>query len=86
MNTDDEKNVLEILIKLSEQTNCRIEKFTRYLLVLLVLVVLCFSFTICWVVKSNNDTIQECTRLYFETDYLLPETDVTQTQTIGDIK
>ena len=86
MNTDDEKNVLEILIKLSEQTNCRIEKFTRYLLVLLVLVVLCFSFTISWVTKTNAETIQECTRLYFETDYLLPETDVTQTQTIGDIK
>ena len=86
MNTDDEKNVLEILIKLSEQTNCRIEKFTRYLLVLLVLVVLCFSFTICWVTKTNAETIQECTRLYFTTDYFYPEPTISQTQTIGDIE
>ena len=84
MNTDDEKNVLEILIKLSEQTNCRIEKFTRYLLVLLVLVVLCFSFTICWVTKTNAETIQECTRLYFTTDYDYGT--ISQTQTIGDVE
>ena len=36
-------------------------------------------------VKSNNATIRECTRLYFETNYLYPETEINQTQTIGDV-
>jgi len=84
MTSEDEKNILEILVKLSEQTNKRIEKFTKYLLCLLILIVMTFSITICWIETQNSKTIQECTRLYFSTDYDYGT--VSQTQTIGDIK
>ncbi len=81
----DERKLLDALLTIHKDTNERITRFTRYILIVLVTVVISFSVMICVVVVSNNSTITECTRLYFETPYTYPDTEVNQTQTIGDI-
>ena len=82
----EERKILDVLLLISEQTNNIISAFTKYLLVLLVAVIFGFTIMLSWVVTSYNGTIEECTRIYFETDYLYPEQEITQTQTIGDVK
>ena len=83
---NNEREVMNSLIKIMEQTNDRIKCFTQYVLILLVAIVISMSLLVGYVTYQNRKMVEECVRLYFETDYLYPETDVNQTQTIGDIK
>lgn len=80
---NDERKILDALIKMYEQLLYKVSRFVMLIMALLVIFVISFSLLIGYVVKSNNDMMEECTRLYFETNYLYPETDMTQT--IGDI-
>ena len=82
---NNEREVINSLIKIMEQTNDRIKCFTQYVLILLVAIVVSMSLLVGYVTYQNRKMVEECARLYFETDYLYPETDVNQTQTIGDI-
>ena len=83
---NDERKILDALLTIHKDTNERITRFTRYILIVLVTVVISLSITICYTSKTNSDLIIECTRLYFETPYEYPVSDVSQSQTIGDIK
>ena len=68
---NDERKLLDGLLTLARDTNDRIAKFTKYILVLLVTIIISFSIMTMYIVSSYNSAIKECTRIYFETPYEL---------------
>lgn len=82
----EERKILDVLLIMSKDTNERVTKFTRYLLMLIALTIISMGLLVGVVTVSNNNTLRECTRLYFQTDYTYPGTEITQSQTIGDVR
>ena len=81
---NNEREVMNSLIKIREKTNDRIKCFTQYVLVLLVAIVLSMSLLVGYVTHQNRKMVEECVRLYFVTDYDYGT--ISQTQTIGDVE
>lgn len=82
---NNEREVINSFIEVMTQTNNRIKCFTQYVLILLVAIVISMSLLVGYVTHQNRKMVEECVRLYFVTDYYIPNAEVTQTQTIGDI-
>lgn len=83
---NDERKLLDVLLAIQKDSNERITRFIQYMLISMIAIVLSLSLSICYVTYISNRTMTECTKLYFVTDYGYPDNEVTQTQTIGDIK
>ena len=66
---NDDKKVLEEVLRLHEDTNNRITKALNYFLIAFVVSIFLFCTTIATVVISTNEMIKDSVHTYFETDY-----------------
>jgi hypothetical protein len=92
---EDERKLFNELIEMRNDTNERINTLMARVFALIALVVFFLSVTLGVVVVSfsnaieeivtvQNKVMEECTRIYFETPYEMPEFSQTQDVKVGD--
>ena len=66
--SEDKELTIE-LIRSIDKRNKLMESALKWVGSLIILMLLLFTVILCTTVISYNETLSECTRLYFETDY-----------------